>query len=458
MRRFAFVAVVELTGLIGLPMVRALSQERPPGAAAAAQQEVPPLPPAPPVPVPGGGVPAGSELLSVILGRRAALLEPAELAGVAPGTKPAVLTLEQAYLLTLIRARNAANPSAAVPANFLDPTALDEEARLAGARDFDRFRQDFLADRFRDPAPAYFAALKHRQAIDSARDRFNLTKNVRQLFDELIRGEASGVSQLHLDLLDHHLLLSQQDLEVAMCSYRSAVDELKVLLGRPPGAAVVLDEHILEPFRKAFRTIDAWQHNQRRQLGTLGKLRNRLPQLNEVTIGGRSVAQVADGKIAEAEFLRACTEAADKKRGIRKDGPAARDDRDALDLRIRNLARGLVLTHRNYEFQRRGLELAVREVDQRFEQMVGLPAGGPAALGQAPNVSLQTTGVLEAQRRLYRGQAELVERWLQFKEQSLELYRELGTLPYDHWETFQRSFVPASGEQASQSSFKLLER
>lgn len=447
MRRFAFVAVVELTGLIGLPMVRAVSQERPPGAAAAAQQQVPPLPPAPPVPVPGAEGSAGSELLSVILGRRAALLEPAELAGVAPGTKPAVLTLEQAYLLTLIRARNAANPPAAVRADFLDPTALDEEARRAGARDFDRFGRDFLADGFRDPAPAYFAALKHRQAVDSARDRLTLTKTVRQLFDELIRGEASGVRQLHLDLLDQHLLLSQQDLDVAICSYRSAVDELKVLLGRPPGAAVVLDEHMLEPFRKAFRTIDAWQHNHRRQLGTLGKLRNRLPRLNEVTIGGRTVAQVAAGKIAEAEFLLACTEAADKKRAIRTDGRAARNDRDALDLRVRNLARRLVLTHRNYEVLRRGLELAVREVDQRFEQMVSPPAGGPAALGQAANVSLLTMGVLEAQRRLYRGQAELVAQWLQFKEQSLELYRELGTLPYDHWEAFQQSFVPDSGGQ-----------
>ena len=111
----------------------------------------------------------------------------------------------------------------------------------------------------------------------------------------------------------------------------------------------MLDEHILEPFRKAFRTIDAWQHNHRRQLGTLGKLHNRLPRLNEVTIGGRSVAQVADGKIAEADSAGVPPKQRTRNGGFRRTERAARDDRDALELRIRKLARGLVLTHRNYD-------------------------------------------------------------------------------------------------------------
>jgi hypothetical protein len=28
------------------------------------------------------------------------------------------------------------------------------------------------------------------------------------------------------------------------------------------------------------------------------------------------------------------------------------------------------------------------------------------------------------------------------EEQSLELYRELGTMPYDNWEAFHQSFLP----------------
>jgi hypothetical protein len=140
-----------------------------------------------------------------------------------------------------------------------------------------------------------------------------------------------------------------------------------------------------------------------------------------------------------------CIEAAGKQRTILKDEQAARDERNTLELRIRKLARGLILTHKNYAVQSRRLELAVREVDQWSEQLMNPPAGGTAALSQAVNATIQILGVLQAQTRLYGGRSELVSQWLQFKEQSLELYRELGTLPYDNWEAFHRSFLPASG-------------
>ena len=194
--------------------------------------------------------------------------------------------------------------------------------------------------------------------MDSARDQVTLSQNLRLLFDQLIRGEASGVSQLQLEQVDHYLLLSRQNLDIELSSYRSAVDDLKVSLGLSPSAPIVLDEHMLRPFIKAFSSIDAWQRNPRRSLETLSALHNMLPRLDELKVGGRSVAQVADGTIPEAAFLRACIEAAGQQRMILKDEQAARDDRNAVELRIRKLARSLILTHRNYEVQRRGLELA----------------------------------------------------------------------------------------------------
>ena len=72
------------------------------------------------------------------------------------------------------------------------------------------------------PRRRFFAALKHRQAVDSTRDRLTLTENIRQLFDELIRGEASGVSQLQLDCLDHLSSALTANLDIEMSSYRSA--------------------------------------------------------------------------------------------------------------------------------------------------------------------------------------------------------------------------------------------
>ena len=38
--------------------------------------------------------------------------------------------------------------------------------------------------------------------------------------------------------------------------------------------------------------------------------------------------------------------------------------------------------------------------------------------------------------------------WLEFKERQLALYRELGTMPYDNWEAFHRSFLPEAGRPA----------
>ena len=87
----------------------------------------------------------------------------------------------------------------------------------------------------------------------------------------------------------------------------------------------------------------------------------------------------------------------------------------------------------------------MREVDQRFEQLINPPAAGTAVLAQSVNAALQTPGVLQAQSRLHRGRSELVSQWLQFKERSLELYRELGTMPYNDWEAFHRSFLPDLG-------------
>jgi hypothetical protein len=134
MSRFTFVVVVGFAGLFATPVRNVVSQEPPPPPpqAAPAQKDVAPA--QEPVPqVPGAAVREGAELLEVILGRGPAKLEPAELAGLAPGSKPAVLTLEQAYSLTLIRTRSPAGMAAVARMNLVDPTALDEEARRVGA-------------------------------------------------------------------------------------------------------------------------------------------------------------------------------------------------------------------------------------------------------------------------------------------------------------------------------------
>jgi len=392
--------------------------------------------------------PAVAELLGALFVPAIPRLDLAELAGSAAATKIAVLTLEEAYSLTLIRSRNPAAERAMGPIDLLDPKALDEKANRAGASDYDRFRREFLASGFRDPAPGFLAALQYLQAVDSTRHQVAFAENMRSLYEELIRGEASGVSQLQVDQVHDYLERARQEHVDALTDYRTAVDELKVALGLPPGTPVVLDQRILGPFTTAFTAIDGWQRDPNHTLGQLKALHDRLPRLEDLKIGGQSLLEVIQGNLPLEPFLLKYSEAARTDRPIKRDDHAASDDPNAQALRIRRLIRDLIRIHKNYELERSRLELGVRQIEQRFEQIVAPPAGRTQALAQSSNAALQTAGVIEAQTRIHQGRMRFVGLWLQYKERGLALDRELGTMPYDNWDAFHRSFLPKAGRAA----------
>jgi hypothetical protein len=393
-------------------------------------------------------------LLAEILGTAGATIDQAELAGMAKGAKPEVLTLEQAYTLAMIRARTPAASRTSGEMNDLSAKSLEERAHRAEAGDFERFRKEFVSGTFRDPTRRFFAVLKHRADLDSARDQLALAENMRRLFEKVFRSEVSGVSQLQVELIEQSVLVSGQSRAIDMISYRSATDELKVALGLPAATPLVVDERILRPFATAFAAIDGWQRNPNRRLEDLSGLHDRLPRLEEAKISGRTLTEVVQGSLAEAQFLASCVDTARSNRAVLKDDHNGADDRYSVELRIRRMVRHLIMTHTNYEIARKRLELAVREVDQRIEQMVAPPLESKLGLSQRSNAAFQTPGVMQAQTQLCHSRAEFVSLWLQFKEQSLAVYRELGYLPYENWDAFYRSFVPVAG-RASQSTSRV---
>jgi hypothetical protein len=392
------------------------------------------------------------EQLRLILWTAAPKLDSAELAGMQAGAKPPAITLEQAYTLTLIRARTPAAVSTLGAAKVFDAKALGEFAKRADAGDFERFRREFLSAGFRDPAPRFFAALKHRLALGSARDQVALAENIRRLFAELISSERSGVSRLHVDLMDQSSLLSRQTSAIELVGYRSSADELKGSLGLPLPTPLVMDESTLQPFTTVFIAIDAWQRNPNRQLQELAAMHDRLPRLEDLKIGGRSLLEVVQGTLREEEFLASCLEVARKHHPILDDASAAPDDRNAPELRIRRLVRSLMLIQKNYEVGRKRLELAFRVVDQWIEQVTSPFFGPKTGFNQLTNVAFQAPNVMQSQSRLCDGRNEFVSLWLDFKEQSLALDRELGVLPFDNWQAFHRSFVPEAGRPAPAAS------
>ena len=217
---------------------------------------------------------------------------------------------------------------------------------------------------------------------------------MRRLYEKLVQSQPSGVSRLQVDQVGHYILISQQGLAADLTSYRSAVDELKVSLGLPSDTPLIPDERMLGPFRTAFSAIDAWQRNPRVLLTELPAMHDRLPRLEDFKIGGRSLRDVVQGSLFEEPFLRTVVEVAHVHRPVFKDDHTGLDDRNTLELQLRTSGRGLILIHRNYEVERRRLELALRKVDQLFEQIVAPPLGGTHALSQSANAAAQTAAVL----------------------------------------------------------------
>jgi hypothetical protein len=442
MVRFRSILVTGITGCTALMPTSAWAQQPRPATPPPTQLSGK-LDRVPPTQVSGAAVPLEQEWAAIILGPALPKLEPAELAGMAPGTDLTVFPLAQAYAQTLLRAHTPAAERAANPLGILDPKRLDGQVDRLGNVDFDRFRREFFSNGFRDPAPRYFTVFKHRQAVEAARGQVALANNLRVLFEELIQGQAAGVSRLQLDELEHSLLLYRQTLADELTSYRSAADEFKVSLGLPPGTSLVLDESMLGPFTTVFLATDAWQRSPKHVLTELPVLHDRLPRLEDVKIGAWLLRDVVQGNLCEEPFLQTAVEVARTHRPTLKNDQAGLDDRNASELRIRTLVRNLILIHKNYDLERKRPELALRDVDHWFDQLIAPPAGGTSALAQSANAVPQATRVMEAQTRLCQSRMRLVTLWLQYKEQALELYRELGTMPYDNWEAFYRSFVPS---------------
>jgi hypothetical protein len=112
---------------------------------------------------------------------------------------------------------------------------------------------------------------------------------------------------------------------------------------------------------------------------------------------------------------------------------------DFLKLQLRQDIRNLHQQYLNYEISRRNFVLVVRQKDQAFEQIIAppqQPAGGAVSPQQSNQAALQTTNLINFQGSLLNLENTLVRSWQQYELQRLQVYRDLGTLPYDEWEAF----------------------
>ncbi len=195
---------------------------------------------------------------------------------------------------------------------ILEPLTNEERQLLYQVREFAQFRQQFFVVTLTggtvqnfgqgfqlsgfstagnvDPVVGYIPAAFNVVQVEIDRRNVAFYINLVRLYQELIQGEASGLSQLQVDQVMSSLIGARQTLFNDKVTYRNQLDQFKMQLGMPPDITIVMDQKFLgEPFYRVFNAVDDWQKRSDRQLSELPGIIGKIPQLQDIDIDGRSV-------------------------------------------------------------------------------------------------------------------------------------------------------------------------
>ena len=110
---------------------------------------------------------------------------------------------------------------------------------------------------------------------------------------------------------------------------------------------------------------------------------------------------------------------------------------DFLKNQLRMEIRQMQVIYTQFKIAERNLVLSVRVKDQSFEQIIAPPQ--PNAQSQG---AVQTVNLINAQSSVINNENNLVTLWYQYQLFRLQVYRDLGILPFDEWEAFDEIFPP----------------
>ena len=117
---------------------------------------------------------------------------------------------------------------------------------------------------------------------------------------------------------------------------------------------------------------------------------------------------------------------------------------DLIKFTIRNSIRNLQLIAQTYELTKRRYVFAIRVKDETIDQILAPPAADAAA-GNTGGGATQTINLTNAQQTLLTLQNTLTSTWVNYQSTRLSLYRDLGTMPIDEWETYHELFPSKYG-------------
>jgi hypothetical protein len=193
----------------------------------------------------------------------------------------------------------------------LEPLTQQERSLLYAVRTFVLFRQQFFVVTLTggtvqnfgnsfplagfstpgntDPTIGFLPVVFNLVEVEVDRRNLFFLESVAKLYNELIQGEASGLSRLQLDQVMQRVIAGRQALFVDMITYRTQLDEFKMQMGIPPDTPVIVDMSLAQPFYDVFNRVDEWQRRSNRKLDELPAIIANLPELEDIDVEGRSV-------------------------------------------------------------------------------------------------------------------------------------------------------------------------
>jgi len=193
----------------------------------------------------------------------------------------------------------------------LEPLTQAERSLLYAVRTFALFRQQFFvvtltggtiqnfgntfalagfsAPGNTDPTVGFLIVVFNLVEVEVDRRNLFFLESVAKLYQELIQGEASGLSRLQLDQVMQRVIAGRQALFIDLVTYRTQLDQFKMQMSLPPDTPLIVDMSLAQPFYDVFNEVDDWQRKSTRKLDELPAIIAKLPELEDIDVEGRSV-------------------------------------------------------------------------------------------------------------------------------------------------------------------------
>ncbi len=139
-----------------------------------------------------------------------------------------------------------------------------------------------------DPTTGFLNVLEDIMLVENNLRNVAAYEQFGKVYQELIKGEASGLTQLQVDQLDANLQSARSTLLSSRNTFRGDLDAFKMQIGLPPDTPMMIDRRLTRPFSKVFSDIETWARRPDRQLAELDAIAAQLPDLEDVLIDSRS--------------------------------------------------------------------------------------------------------------------------------------------------------------------------